>query len=371
MAILKGIGQPSKKLGSSKDILKYAGEKATLTKGLNCSSSWENAYQDFQNTKDFFNKHNGRQYLHYVQSFKEGEITPQDALDLTEKLCKKTMANNEVFLGVHTDTKHIHCHIVVNSVSFIDGYKFQCSAKELQNWKNIANEINLEHGLEIPQKATEKNKIISWKATQYHAIKKGIEKEKESDSLNLVKTIVNIAKISDSKETFIKNMDDKGYKTDWQDHKKHIVFTVKDNILIGKKNKFRLDTLGKTFNNQILSKEGLIDELGRNREQRLTRGEQTLKENTSRLPEYKQETGFRTKIDDGAVRENRIITRKSIRESIGLRRIDTLDDKRRERELQRVVERNRKEAERREQEKQRKLNRSKSKELDLDFDIDF
>lgn len=371
MAILKGIGQPSKKIGSSKDILEYAGKKATLTKGLNCSDSWRNAFQDFQNTKDFFDKHKGRQYLHYVQSFKEGEVTPQEALNLTEKLCKKTMRNNEVFLGVHTDTKHIHCHIVVNSVSFVDGYKFQCSAKELQTWKNIANEINLEYGLEIPQKSTEKNKIISWKATQYHAIKKGIEKEKESDSLNLVKTIVNIAKISDSKETFIKNMDGKGYITDWQDHKKHIVFTVKDDRLIGKKNKFRLDTLGKTFNNQILNKERLIDELGRNREQKLDRGEQTLKEIASRLSEHEQKTGFRTKIDDGSIRENRVVTRKSIRESIGLRRVDTLDDKRHERELQRMAERNRKEAERREQEKQRKLNRSKSKELDHDFDIDF
>lgn len=371
MAILKGIGQPSKNLGSSKDVLKYVGEKATLTKGLNCSSLWENTYQDFQNTKEFFNKENGRQYLHYVQSFKEGEVNALEALELTEKLCNKVIKDNETFLAVHTDQKHIHCHIVVNSVSYVNGYKFQCSSKDLEKWKEISNGINKEYGLEIPKKATEKNKIISWKATQYYAIKKGIEQEKESDSLNLVKTIVNTAKISNSKETFIKNMDNKGYKTDWQDHKKHIVFTVKDNILIGKKNKFRLDTLGKTFNNQILSKEGLIDELGRNREQGLVGGEQIFKEITNRLSEHKQKTGFRAKIDDGTIRQNRIITRESTGESIELRRIDTLDDKRCERELQRMAERNRKENERREQEKQRKLNRSKSKKLELDFDIDF
>lgn len=374
MAILKGIGKPSSKKCASKDILEYAGKKATLCMGLNCSDTWENAFEDFQNTKAFYNKENGRQYLHYVQSFKEGEVDPQKALELTEKLCNKIIKDNEVFLAVHSDKKHIHCHIIVNSVSFVNGSKFQCARNDLQQWKDISNEINKENGLEIPQKSTDKNKIISWNMNQYLAIKRGIENKKESDSLNLVKTIVEVSQKSDSKESFIKQMDNKGYSTDWQDHKKHIIFTVKDEILIGKKNKFRLDTLRKTFNNKILSKEGLENELGKSRETtgiNITRREPTFKEITGGLSEHKSETRPRTKIDDGTVSKCRNITRESFRESTGFGRVNSLDDKRRERELKKLAERNRKESERKEREKQAELNRRKSKELDKDFDIDF
>lgn len=62
-------------------------------------------------------------------------------------------------------------------------------------------------------------------------------------------------------------MDSKGYQVDWQDYKKNITFTVSENISTGKKNKFRLNTLGKTFNHEILSKEGLEKEFSKTREQ--------------------------------------------------------------------------------------------------------
>ncbi|MGL5244381.1 MAG: relaxase/mobilization nuclease domain-containing protein [Sarcina sp.] len=371
MAILKGVGSPSTLKKGSKSLLKYVGDKATLCKGLNCSDTWQNAFEDFQNTKEFYNKENGRQYLHYVQSFKEGEVDVKQALELTEKFCNKVMKDNEVFLAVHSDQKHIHCHIVVNSVSFVDGYKFQCSRQDLEKWKEISNEINKEYGLNIPQKTTDKNKVISWNMNQYLSIKKGIENQKESDSLNLVKTIMDVSKKSSNKESFITQMNAKGYLTDWQDNKKHIVFTVTDEILIGKKNKFRLDTLGKTFNNKILSKEGLENELGKSTKFDIGRREPTTKETTNRLSEYKQETRPRIETDDRTVSKCRNITRESFRESTGFGRVNSLDDKRRERELKKLDERNRKESERKEREKQAELNRKKSREFDKDFDIDF
>ncbi|MGL4211005.1 MAG: relaxase/mobilization nuclease domain-containing protein [Cetobacterium somerae] len=377
MAILKGIGNPSSKSGGAKSALEYVGKKATLTKGIYCSNDWKEAFNDFQNTKEFYNKENGRQYLHYVQSFKEGEVPPEEALELTEKFCNKVIKDNEVFLAVHTDQKHIHCHVIVNSVSYVDGHKFQCSRNDLEKWKEISNEINKDHGLEIPHKTTEQGKIIAWKKEQYMALKKSLEnKEIPNDSLNLVNSILEISKCCQNKNEFIEKMDSKGYQVDWQDHKKNITFTVSENILTGKKNKFRLNTLGKTFNHEILSKEGLENEFSKTREQyerpelsRVNTGKQPIERTTNELSEHQQETGFRTQVDDRAIQQNGIITRESFRESFGLRRVNTLDDKRHERESKRLAEESERELKSRNEQQQRSSNKIKRKTNDRGFDI--
>lgn len=377
MAILKGIGNPSSKSGGAKSALEYVGKKADLTKGIYCSNDWKEAFNDFQNTKEFYNKENGRQYLHYVQSFKEGEVTPEEALELTEKFCNKVIKDNEVFLAVHTDQKHIHCHVIVNSVSYVDGHKFQCSRNDLEKWKEISNEINKDHGLEIPQKTTEQGKIIAWKKEQYMALKKSLEnKEVPNDSLNLVNSILEISKCCQNKNEFIEKMDSKGYQVDWQDHKKNITFTVSENTLTGKKNKFRLNTLGKTFNHEILSKEGLENEFSKTREQyerpelsRVNTGKQPIERTTNELSEHQQETGFRTQVDDRAIQQNGIITRESFRESFGLRRVNTLDDKRHERESKRLAEESERELKSRNEQQQRSSNKIKRKTNDRGFDI--
>lgn len=377
MAILKGIGNPSSKSGGAKSALEYVGKKATLTKGIYCSNDWKEAFNDFQNTKEFYNKENGRQYLHYVQSFKEGEVTPEEALELTEKFCNKVIKDNEVFLAVHTDQKHTHCHVIVNSVSYVDGHKFQCSRNDLENWKEISNEINKDHGLEIPQKTTEQGKVIAWKKEQYMAIKKSLENKKvPNDSLNLVHSILEISKCCQNKNEFIEKMGLKGYQVDWQDHKKNITFTVSENILTGKKTKFRLNTLGKTFNHEILSKEGLENEFSKTREQyeraelsRVNTGKHPIERTANELSEHQQETRFRTKVDDRAIQQNGIITRESFRESFGLRRVYTLDDKRHERESKRLAEESERELKSRNEQQQRISNKIKRKTNDRGFDI--
>ncbi|ERT69887.1 hypothetical protein HMPREF0202_00197 [Cetobacterium somerae ATCC BAA-474] len=377
MAILKGIGNPSSKSGGAKSTLEYVGKKAALTKGIYCSNDWKEAFNDFQNTKEFYNKETGRQYLHYVQSFKEGEVTPEEALELTEKFCNKVIKDNEVFLAVHTDQKHTHCHVIVNSVSYVDGHKFQCSRNDLEKWKEISNEINKDHGLEIPQKTTEQGKIIAWKKEQYMALKKSLKnKEVPNDSLNLVNSILEISKCCQNKNEFIEKMDSNGYQVDWQDHKKNITFTVSENILTGKKNKFRLNTLGKTFNHEILSKEGLENEFSKTREQyerpelsRVNTGKQPIERTANELSEHQQEAGFRTKVDDRAIQQNGIITRESFRESFGLRRVNTLDDKRHERESKRLAEESERELKSRNEQQQRSSNKIKRKINDRGFDI--
>ena len=62
-----------------------------------------------------------------------------------------------------------------------------------------------------------------------------------------------------SKKEFIAKLEKEGYGIDWNDNKKNITFSIPISILKGKKNKFRLSNLEKTFNIPLFTKENLIE----------------------------------------------------------------------------------------------------------------
>lgn len=270
MAIIKSIAKVSHSKNGVKAVLEYISRKSEQTYGINCSEDFKLAIKEFGETKKFYQKEEGRQYKHIIQSFKAGEVDREKALEIGVEFCEKAFLGHEVFIATHTDREHIHNHIVINSVNLENGKKYHESRADLYQMKAINNEICLAHGLEIPQKNREKGKIIAWDKNKYIAIQNGITKEKESDSLNLVKAIIKTAQKSKNREEFIKRMEEKGYRTDWEEQRKNITFTVDKKILVGNKDKFRLSTLQKTFNHDILSKEGLENEFLRARERSRT-----------------------------------------------------------------------------------------------------
>ena len=73
-----------------------------------------------------------------------------------------------------------------------------------------------------------------------------------------------------SQYSFIKEMENQGYSTNWKDSSKHITFTNKES---GKK--VRLANLEKTLNDSDFTKEVLIDELQRNYGERQVGRERT------------------------------------------------------------------------------------------------
>ncbi|GAA3316279.1 hypothetical protein GCM10020331_012930 [Ectobacillus funiculus] len=52
----------------------------------------------------------------------------------------------------HTDKEHIHNHIVINSVSFEDGKKYQAHGKQaIEKVREVSDRLCLERGLSIVQ----------------------------------------------------------------------------------------------------------------------------------------------------------------------------------------------------------------------------
>lgn len=105
----------------------------------------KNYAEQFADTAKIWNKAQSpksRKYYHFIHSFSPNDnISPQTAHRLTEELCRKFFPHNEIVIATHTDTNHIHSHIVINSVNFDNGKMLQISPKQYTAIKDCSNEI--------------------------------------------------------------------------------------------------------------------------------------------------------------------------------------------------------------------------------------
>lgn len=131
MAIIKVVKKSGKTYKSLKKVLNYVGEKAYKTHGINCNEDYKKAAYDFFEAKDYFNKKDGRQYRHYIQSFSPNQISKDKALEIAIKWAVEFFPGHEVFIAVHNDKEHLHSHFIVNTVNFETGEKLHEEARNL------------------------------------------------------------------------------------------------------------------------------------------------------------------------------------------------------------------------------------------------
>ena len=112
--------------------------------------------QQFAETAKLFGKaqkYNSRKYYHFKHSFDpKDNITPEEAHRLTEELAQQAFPDNEYIIATHTDKNHIHCHIIVNSVSFVNGKMLHYSKDEYGRLKDRSNEIAAKYGYSTSEK---------------------------------------------------------------------------------------------------------------------------------------------------------------------------------------------------------------------------
>ena len=136
-----------------KDVLAYAKdeektEREFFCEGINCNVS--TARDQFVTVKEQYDKTDGIQAYHGYLSFKENEVTPEQAQQIGMEFANKMWGERfQVVVTTHLNTKHLHCHFVINSVSFVDGKRLQNKEKSWYYFRHIADEICLEHKLSI------------------------------------------------------------------------------------------------------------------------------------------------------------------------------------------------------------------------------
>ena len=135
------------------DVIAYAAdedktEQLFYTTGLNCSVEF--ARDQFNATKIRFGKTGGNVAYHAYQSFREGELTPDEAHEIGVQLAKELWGDRfQMVVATHVNTKCTHNHIVINSVSFRDGLKFHDCNDTYRQLREASDRICLERGLSI------------------------------------------------------------------------------------------------------------------------------------------------------------------------------------------------------------------------------
>ena len=164
--------------GDKTDELKYVS-------GLNCSADPEAAYDEFRSNFEnfagirFYKKSLNEKdeetikkekvpirLHHYIQSFKPGEITPEEAHEIGIEWARKIFGDNrQVVVSTHVDKGHIHNHFAV-AVHGFDGKVWHDNKKTMQMCRNISDKIAEEHGLSVIEKSRYKadHKYGDWLA---------------------------------------------------------------------------------------------------------------------------------------------------------------------------------------------------------------
>ena len=136
-----------------KEVITYAtqgyktNEKEYIT-GINCNP--DTSVRQMIATKQKWGKDDGVLAFHAVQSFKPDEITPDECHEIGVRLADQMWGDRfEVVVSTHLDRHHLHNHFVINSVSFMDGKKFDNNRKDYMHFRNLSDELCNSHNLSV------------------------------------------------------------------------------------------------------------------------------------------------------------------------------------------------------------------------------
>ena len=200
-------------LQSLKDVIDYAveSEKTEMqyfVSGINCNPEF--ARDQMTETKKLYHKEDGIIAFHGYQSFKPGEVTPELAHEIGKELAEKLWGDrHEVVVATHLDRGHIHNHFVVNSVSMVDGKKFNACKQSYALMRKVSDELCVAHGLSVvekPKKAPRRVQYLAEKNGEWHGY--DLLKFHIDDCLSRSSTI----------RIFVWAMEKKGYTFDFNRH---------------------------------------------------------------------------------------------------------------------------------------------------------
>lgn len=142
-------------------------EQTFFTKTINCHTIGT-AYAEMMDTKRYWNKMGGVLGFHIIQSFAPGEVTPAQAHEIGMEFARRMFGSQyEAVVGTHLDKAHLHNHIVINSVSFVDGQKYHSSPESYYNGvRGTSDELCRESNLSVITPHGKGKHYGEWKAEQ-------------------------------------------------------------------------------------------------------------------------------------------------------------------------------------------------------------
>jgi len=160
-------------------------EAGRLTEFFMCGGTALQAAREFERTRRGGTGRHEVLAKHIIQSFKPGEVTPEQALAVGSQLAQTYLKGEYQYaLGVHTDKRHVHVHVIFCNVSMRDGKTFETNENRGKNaWKKlreVSDKICKDHGLSVLDKTALERKgqshyewaqgPMSWKSKLKQAI---------------------------------------------------------------------------------------------------------------------------------------------------------------------------------------------------------
>lgn len=212
---------PRKAMGSKSrsqtlhDRLDYD-QKEEKTKGGELVSSYmcspETAAEEFEMSKLLYESMTGRKQpkdrdiiaYRIIQSFKPGEITPEEANRLGYELAMKfTKGKHQFIVSTHTDKAHIHNHVEFNSTNLESDGKFNNFKNSALALRRLNDQICRENGYSVIEKPKARGQRYQEKA----AAKRG---RSYKEQLRL--TIDRVLPSCKDFEEFLARMREEGYE---------------------------------------------------------------------------------------------------------------------------------------------------------------
>ena len=190
-------------------VINYAknGEKTEngiLVTGVNCLPDID--YNQMKLTKKCYHKEDGRLGYHIIQSFKENEISPEQCNKIGVELANELWGDKyQVLVCTHTNKNNVHNHIILNSVSFVDGSKYHNSNVEIALLKETNDDICRKYGLSVieTKRALKEKEIAQSRIANYN---------RNSGKMNLIRNDIDEAiKNSNKYQDFVNVLEQKGY----------------------------------------------------------------------------------------------------------------------------------------------------------------
>lgn len=300
MAINKTVNKSTKSHGGMRNCIEYVLQGSKTQSNLIYVTgpfieeqiNYDSVYNVFLEEKKLWKKDFGRMYNHNIISWhKDEQISLKEAFEFGKAFAENWFKGFQTLIGVHKDREHVHVHLVTNTVSYEDGHKLHNTRKELEEMKQLTNQMCVERGLTVAQKGKDfygqkldEGHVRAWGKDKYHLLQ---NEAKDSYVVECALAVLETKEQSCNKEEFIEGMNRRGWQVTWTPKRKNITFTNEE----GKK--VRDTNISKTFN-MTITKEALIDEFER---QASKRASERINE---RINERRKRTYNR---DEGSVRE--------------------------------------------------------------------
>ena len=173
---------------------------------INCSK--RNAYGEMVAVQKRFGSRGDIVAWHGYQSFAEGEVMPDEAFEIGKETARRMWGDKyQVVVTVHLNTDNLHCHFVVNPISFKDGSRFQSKIYNHRRLREISDDVCRERGKSV----LEHSSFYGGKSRRaYWAEKKGHPTHRDM----LAKDVEYCLSVSYTRKTFYQQLRGLGYEID-------------------------------------------------------------------------------------------------------------------------------------------------------------